>query len=713
MKKFVTLLLCMLPVSLFAQVNDGIRQAMDNYDYETVVTLIEPDCQDSLLLITKAQALKAMNRYPEAIGVLNSLILKDSTNTKVLIDLAECYKLTGNSRRAANCYQKAMNLQPENKFFRLQFIRSLLASEDYEEARTACHGWLERDSLSATGYKYLGQAYEGLQDAASAFLSYNIAYRRDSLDAQTVARIAGIFNNNQQFKDAVDVTEVYRLSDTTNIDVNRQNAKAYCMLKEYGTAVKRYESLKELGDRSFLTLYYLGVSHYGDNWFYGAYDNLKEAYQKNPMDVNVLYYLAKASARTSWKKEGVEYMEEAFRIAVPSDSMMVRLYDGLVECYDYAGDTKKEVEALEKLYIYTKKNSILYKIACLYDWKEDGTDTILVEKEGIFSAFIPMEHTTFYLLTHQPKVGEPLRSCIRGAEIIARVGDDIKLEGSLDYLGAVRHSGGFYDNSLVARYDSLTASSNTEMIDIFSQILKYQDTKQNDSVAKYGQMYNEYHRPLMLKIVRDSLALKVNDMEYAAFMYASAFVFDATYKDVKERLAQFTPEVQNSYFGQILDKQLLVLKNIEVGFAPAEFTVTDKDGRKVSLSDYKGKYVLIYHWGLCPGTFWVNPKITDLYQKYHEKGLEVLGFTRDDLLKSLQGSSEEFKKDERVQGLLSHPWTTVYTEDEGNGFIVKDLYFSGVPILMLISPDGITLARGYTKAYEEVKNLLDRNLGNK
>lgn len=34
----------MLPVSLFAQVNDGIRQAMDNYDYETVVTLIEPDC---------------------------------------------------------------------------------------------------------------------------------------------------------------------------------------------------------------------------------------------------------------------------------------------------------------------------------------------------------------------------------------------------------------------------------------------------------------------------------------------------------------------------------------------------------------------------------------------------------------------------------------------------------------------------------------------
>lgn len=376
MKTFVTLLLCMLPASLFAQTNEEIRQVMDNYDYEKVITMIDSHSEDSVLLLTKAQALKAMNRYPEAVGVLNSLILKDSTNTKVLIDLAECYKLTGNSRRAADYYRKAMNLQPENKFFRLQFIRSLLASEDYEAARTACHDWLAQDSVSATGYKYLAQAYEGLQDPMSAFLSYNIAYRRDSLDAQTVASIAGIFNNNQQFQDAVDVTECYRLSDTTNINVNRQNAKAYCMLRDYSTAVKRYEELKRLGDRSFLTLYYLGVSHYGDNWFYGAYDNLKEAYQKNPMDVNVLYYLAKASARTSWKKEGMEYMEEAFRIAVPSDSMMVRLYDGLVECYGYAQETKKEIAALEKLYSYTKKGSIFYKIAHLYDWKEDAKNAI-------------------------------------------------------------------------------------------------------------------------------------------------------------------------------------------------------------------------------------------------------------------------------------------------------------------------------------------------
>lgn len=376
MKTLVTLLLCVFSVSLSAQTNNEIRQAMDEYDYEKVINLIGADNQDSLLVTLKAQALKAMNRYPEAVAELNSLLLKDSTSTKTLVDLAECYKMMGNSRQAAYCYEKAMNVRPENKFFRSQYIRSLLASEDYEEAKKACHGWLEQDTCSATGFKYLGMVYEGLEDAESAFFSYNAAYRRDSLDFQTVARIANIFNNNQQYPDAVEVTERYRLTDTTSVDVNRQNAKAYCMMGDYPSAISRYEALKKLGDRSFTTYYYLGISYFGDNWFYGAYDNLKQAYRINPMDINLLYYYARSCSRTSWKKEGVEYMEDALELAVPKDSLMMRLYRGLVECYDYAGETYKKIDAMQKLYKLNKDYTIFYSIARDYDWKEDYKNAV-------------------------------------------------------------------------------------------------------------------------------------------------------------------------------------------------------------------------------------------------------------------------------------------------------------------------------------------------
>ena len=379
----IILLIGFFPLFSTAQSVEEIRKSMEAYDYETPIAQIAPACGDSLLTPLRAQALKSMNRHAEALKEWNSLLKADSTDTKVLIELAECYRQTNRADQASVCYAKAVALQPDNKFFRQQQIRSLLASEKYEAARDASHAWLERDTVSATGYKFLGMAYEGMAignpDAlGNAFFAYNAAYRRDSLDGQTVAHIAAIFNNNNQFADAKDVTETYRLSDTTNIDVNRQNAKAYCMLKEYKTAVLRYEALKSMGDRSFTTLYYLGISHYGDNWFYGSQENLLEAHKKNPYDVNVLYYLAKSCARTSWKEEGVEYMNKAFDIVVPEDSLLARLYDGLMECYKYhtKADPYEKIEAMKEAYPYTKKYTLFYQIAEIYDRQKDYANAV-------------------------------------------------------------------------------------------------------------------------------------------------------------------------------------------------------------------------------------------------------------------------------------------------------------------------------------------------
>jgi tetratricopeptide (TPR) repeat protein len=383
MKKLITLLLVILPMLVNAQTEEEIRKALDAYDYETPILQIAPVAGDSVLTPLRAQALKAMNRHAEALKEWNSLLKEDSTNTKVLIELAECYRSTNRGDQASLCYEKAVTLQPENKYFRQQQIRTLLAMENYESARDASHAWLERDTVSATGYKYLGMAYEGmaLDDPnvlANAFFAYNAAYRRDSLDGQTVAHIASIFNNNNQFADAVNVTETYRLTDTLNVDVNRQNAKAYCMLKDYKRAVSRYDALKAMGDRSFTTLYYLGISHYGDNWPYGAQENLLEAHKKNPNDVNVLYYLAKSCARTSWKEEGVEYMEKALELASPQDSTLARLYDGLLECYDFLpkADPYKKIELIKKVYSYNKKYTLYYKIADIYDRQKDYVNAV-------------------------------------------------------------------------------------------------------------------------------------------------------------------------------------------------------------------------------------------------------------------------------------------------------------------------------------------------
>ena len=149
-----------------------------------------------------------------------------------------------------------------------------------------------------------------------------------------------------------------------------------------------------------------------------------------------------------------------------------------------------------------------------------------------------------------------------------------------------------------------------------------------------------------------------------------------------------------------------------MGNQPTDFSVTNNQGKQIKLSDYRGKYVLIYYWSLCPGTIRVQPKLLELYDKDHDKGFEILGFTPSDqedyfreIILKYEGASKDFWP------LLIRSWTTIYTEIEGNSFMGKDYYFSGVPILMFISPDGITLERGYSEVYEKLKTTLEQNLG--
>ena len=89
MKSFVTLMLCLLSMTTFAQVHDEITSAMEEFDYDKVINLISPGTKDSLLLSTRIQALKAMNRYPEAIVDFTYHFLNDNTDKKKFIDFSE------------------------------------------------------------------------------------------------------------------------------------------------------------------------------------------------------------------------------------------------------------------------------------------------------------------------------------------------------------------------------------------------------------------------------------------------------------------------------------------------------------------------------------------------------------------------------------------------------------------------------------------------
>ena len=66
MKQIITLLLLISLCSMWAKAQsiDEIRKALDAYDYEMPIARISPVAGDSLFTPLRAQALRAMNRYP-------------------------------------------------------------------------------------------------------------------------------------------------------------------------------------------------------------------------------------------------------------------------------------------------------------------------------------------------------------------------------------------------------------------------------------------------------------------------------------------------------------------------------------------------------------------------------------------------------------------------------------------------------------------------
>lgn len=80
------------------------------------------------------------------------------------------------------------------------------------------------------------------------------------------------------------------------------------------------------------------------------------------------------------------------------------------------------------------------------------------------------------------------------------------------------------------------------------------------------------------------------------------------------------------------------------GNAAPDFTVTSIDGKKLSLSDYKGKVVLLDFWATwCTPCRAEIPAFVEMQQKYGAQGFQVVGISMDDDAGPVKKFYEEFK----------------------------------------------------------------------
>ena len=137
--------------------------------------------------------------------------------------------------------------------------------------------------------------------------------------------------------------------------------------------------------------------------------------------------------------------------------------------------------------------------------------------------------------------------------------------------------------------------------------------------------------------------------------------------------------IQNAK-ADLLEKIASVAKT-SLGSVAPDFTFPDINGKMVSLSSFKGKYVLIDFWASwCGPCRQESPNVQKQYQLYKDKGFEVVSVSIDKKEDAWRKAVEE----DQIKGTL------LLAQDSKK--IMKDYVFSGIPYMVLLDKEGKVLA---------------------
>ena len=183
----------------------------------------------------------------------------------------------------------------------------------------------------------------------------------------------------------------------------------------------------------------------------------------------------------------------------------------------------------------------------------------------------------------------------------------------------------------------------------------------------------------------DSLLAAHPSSPVAAYFVVKDFAYKLDLEGMKAARAKFDASLDGTSYILQIESMIDRMEKVQVGSVAPDFTLPDVDGNPVSLSSYRGKYVLVDFWAAwCPDCRKENPNIVAAWEKYHGKNFDVLGV-------SLDRNRDQWLAAIEKDGLK---WTQIsdlkyWSSDAAVLYCIR-----WIPMSFLIDPEGKIVAIG-------------------
>ncbi len=171
----------------------------------------------------------------------------------------------------------------------------------------------------------------------------------------------------------------------------------------------------------------------------------------------------------------------------------------------------------------------------------------------------------------------------------------------------------------------------------------------------------------------------------SAFEIYNNFSYNPRLGQLDSLFQQLDTSVRVTYFGRQLRDLIVKTKLTAIGNPAPDFASNDENGKSVSLSSLKGKYVLIDFWASwCGPCRLENPNVVKAFHKFHDKGFDIFGVSLDD-------TKADWLKAIKKDGLS---WTQVSDLKGWQAWAVSLYGIKGIPMNYLLDKNGLIVAKG-------------------